>query len=185
MSRTIVLLTCALPAGASQTLPGKAALAPLQGRWYSVSTESDGKEQSGANRADVHIITADEVVALLDGTIVSKATIKRLEPDPENGVGRITLEMNTGSNRGKTWVLARNLPNTASMQGIGRRFVYILRSGRDPSRHWIRFASPYSRLDGRLSVSTGQRPTRSVAPQWDRSASRVLVHHVTHARRST
>lgn len=112
MSRTIVLLTCALPAGASQTLPGKAALAPLQGRWYSVSTESDGKEQSGANRADVHIITADEVVALLDGTIVSKATIKRLEPDPENGVGRITLEMNTGSNRGKTWVAIYQVSGT-------------------------------------------------------------------------
>ncbi|MBA2306285.1 MAG: hypothetical protein H0W08_27155 [Acidobacteria bacterium] len=82
------------------------------GRWYSVSTESDGKQQSGANKADVHIITADEVVALLDGTIVSKATITRLERDLGNVFGRITLEMNTGSNRGKTWVAIYHVSGT-------------------------------------------------------------------------
>jgi len=110
--RMVVLLSCALPVAAAQSSPDRDALAPLQGRWYSVSTESGGKQASGLNRADVHIITADEVVAVLDGTIVSKATIKRLERDPGNAFGRITLEMNSGSNRGKTWVAIYQVSET-------------------------------------------------------------------------
>ena len=110
--RMVVLLSCALPVAAAQRPPDQDALAPLQGRWYSVSTESGGKQASGLNRADVHIITADEVVAVLDGTIVSKATIKRLERDAGKAFGRITLEMNSGSNRGKTWVAIYQVSGT-------------------------------------------------------------------------
>ncbi len=110
--RMVVLLSCALPVAAAQSSPDRDALAPLQGRWYSVSTESGGKQASGLNRADVHIITADEVVAVLDGTIVSKASITRLERDLGNAFGRITLEMNTGSNRGKTWVAIYQVSGT-------------------------------------------------------------------------
>ena len=68
-----LLLSCALPV-AAQKPPDATALGPLQGRWYSRSTESDGKQQSGVNKADLHVITGREVVGLVEGSIVSQAT---------------------------------------------------------------------------------------------------------------
>src|SRR5262249_52283117 len=43
-----------------------------------------------------------------------------------------------------------------SMRGIGRRFVYILRSERDPARHYVRVASDVDeRLDWHNGGSSG------------------------------
>ena len=100
---TALLLSCALPvAGQNPSDPN--AFGPLQGRWYSRSTESDGKQQSGVNKADLHVINGREVVGMVDGSIVSKATIKTLHLEPGRHTGTITLEMTAGSDRGKTWV---------------------------------------------------------------------------------
>ena len=99
---TALLLSCALPADAAQNAPDQRALRPLQGRWYSRSTESDGKQQTGEETANLHVITGDEVGATANGTVVSKAKIKKVEPGKE--FGRITLRMTEGADRGKTWV---------------------------------------------------------------------------------
>ena len=98
-----LLLSCALPvAGQKPSDPN--ALGPLQGRWYSRSTESDGKQQSGVNKADLHVINGREVVGMVDRSIVSKATIKTVHRGPGRDVGTITLAMTAGSDRGKTWI---------------------------------------------------------------------------------
>ena len=99
---TVLLLSYALPADAAQNAPHHRALGPLQGRWYSRSTESDGTQQTGEEKANLHVIKGDEVVATVNGTVISKAKIKKLEPGKE--FGRITLRMTEGNDRGKTWV---------------------------------------------------------------------------------
>ena len=43
--------------------------------------------------------------------------------------------------------LARTMPVTSHMRGVGARFVYILRSGRDPLRHYV---GPTSDVDRRI-----------------------------------
>jgi len=91
-------------AAAGGQLPGvvPAELARLQGRWVSMSTESDGTRQTGEEPGNLHIISGTEVVAEADGRQVSTATIRSLAPGTP--FGTLTLEMTSGPDRGKIWL---------------------------------------------------------------------------------
>jgi uncharacterized protein (TIGR03067 family) len=72
----------------------------LQGTWYSLSTEMDGKS-SGENKADLHFIKGNKVIAKKDGEEISQAEITVVPGKP---FGKVTIQMKTGKDQGKTWV---------------------------------------------------------------------------------
>jgi len=79
----------------------KKELAKLQGTWYSLSTEMDGSKSSGEDKADLHIIKGNQVIAKKDGKEISQAEIL---VEPGTKFGKVTIQMKTGDNKGKTWV---------------------------------------------------------------------------------
>lgn len=93
------------PCGRADTLAQEPVvqkeLEKLQGTWYSLSTESDGKQQTGEDKTDLHIITGNTCVIKLNRRIVGGSTIT-VEPGERNG--RITFHMTAGQYKGKTWV---------------------------------------------------------------------------------
>jgi uncharacterized protein (TIGR03067 family) len=81
--------------------PAQKELARLQGTWYSLSTEEDGKPTSGVDKTDLHIIKGNQVTARKGDKEISTAEIT-LEPGAKPG--KVTIQMKTGANKGKTWV---------------------------------------------------------------------------------
>jgi uncharacterized protein (TIGR03067 family) len=97
-----VALLLAMPAGSSaDDAAAKKELDKLQGTWYSVSTQEGGKETSGENKADLHIIKGNEVTARKGDEEISTAEISVV---PGEKFGKVTIKMTSGANKGKTWV---------------------------------------------------------------------------------
>jgi uncharacterized protein (TIGR03067 family) len=78
-----------------------AALDQFQGTWYSVSTESDGKQQTGEDTADLHVIAGNHCIVRFGGQTVGESLIT-LEPGGK--FGRITFHMTAGQFKNMTWV---------------------------------------------------------------------------------
>jgi uncharacterized protein (TIGR03067 family) len=95
-------LLLAMPREGSADDPAlKMELKKLEGTWYSHSTEEDGKETSGEDKADLHIIKDIQVTAHKAGKEISKAEISI---EPGKPFGKVKIQMKTGDNKGKTWV---------------------------------------------------------------------------------
>ena len=91
-----------LPVGAdAQESAATEAQEKLQGAWYNVSAESDGKQQTGEDKSNLHIITGNRVITEIDGSIYQES-IFTLEPGEK--FGEITFHMKSGPDKGKTWV---------------------------------------------------------------------------------
>ncbi len=87
-------------AGAQESVASEAQ-EKLQGIWYNVSAESDGKQQTGEDKSNLHIITGDRVITEIDGSVYQESAFT-LEPGEK--FGEITFYMNSGPDKGKTWV---------------------------------------------------------------------------------
>jgi uncharacterized protein (TIGR03067 family) len=95
-------LLLAMPAGSSaDDAAAKKELDKLQGKWYSLSTVEGGKETSGEDKADLHLIKDNLVIAKKDGKEISQAEIT---VKPGKPFGKVTIKMTKGDNKGKTWV---------------------------------------------------------------------------------
>jgi uncharacterized protein (TIGR03067 family) len=95
-------LLLAMPAGSrADDALAKKELDQLQGTWYSLSTEEDGKASSGEDKADLHFIKGNQVIAQKGGKEISTAEI---HVEPRKPFGKVTIQMKTGDNKGKTWV---------------------------------------------------------------------------------
>lgn len=95
--RVLLLLPLLLFVGCAGQSASPRALDSLQGTWHSLSTESDGKQQSGEDNDDLHIITGNHCVVKFKGRTVGTSTIA-LAPG-----ARITFQMTGGQYTGKTW----------------------------------------------------------------------------------
>jgi uncharacterized protein (TIGR03067 family) len=73
----------------------------LQGVWYNVSAELDGKQQTGEDKSNLHIIKGDRVITEIGGEYVQES-IFTLEPGEK--FDKITFQMMSGPDKGKTWV---------------------------------------------------------------------------------
>jgi uncharacterized protein (TIGR03067 family) len=73
----------------------------LQGTWYNVSAESDGEQQTGEDKSNLHIITGNRVVTEIDGSYYQESVFTL---GPGEKFGEITFDMKSGPDKGKTWV---------------------------------------------------------------------------------
>lgn len=78
-----------------------AALDQFQGTWYSVSTESDGQQQTGEDKADLHVIAGNHCTVQFGGKTVGESTITLA---PGEKTGKITFRMTAGQYTNRTWV---------------------------------------------------------------------------------
>jgi uncharacterized protein (TIGR03067 family) len=76
-------------------------LEKFQGTWSSVSTESDGKQQTGEDATDLHVIAGNHCSVQFGGKTVGESMIT-LEPGEK--FGRITFHMTAGQYKNMTWV---------------------------------------------------------------------------------
>lgn len=95
------LLALMLLAGCTGSQPARSELEKFQGTWYSVSTESDGKRQTGEDQADLHSISGNHCIVSFGGRVVGESLITL---EPGDGFGRITFQMTKGQYQGMTWV---------------------------------------------------------------------------------
>lgn len=91
----LLLVACA-PRATSPT-----ELQKFQGTWYSVSTESDGKRQTGENATDLHVIAGNHCFVRFGGQTVGESLITL---EPGETFGRITFHMTAGQFKNMTWV---------------------------------------------------------------------------------
>lgn len=103
--RTLALLVttlCAMStiAGAQEPASSKEQ-EKLQGTWYNLSAELDGKQQTGEDKSNLHIIKGNRVITEVNGEYVQES-IFTLEPGEK--FGKITFQMMSGPDKGKTWV---------------------------------------------------------------------------------
>jgi uncharacterized protein (TIGR03067 family) len=99
--RALSLLPLLLMVACAERSTPPTELGKFQGTWYSVSTESDGKQQTGEDKADLHIIAGTHCVVRFGGSTVGESMIT-LEPGEK--FGRITFHMTAGQYKNMTWV---------------------------------------------------------------------------------
>ncbi len=96
-----VILTLCSPVVNAQEKSATRDLEKFQGSWYNLSAESDGEQETGEDKSNLHIIIGNRCVTEVKGRVVQES-ILTLEPGEK--FGRITFQMKTGPDQGKTWV---------------------------------------------------------------------------------
>ncbi len=97
----ILLLLSLLALTACAGTQAERDLEKFQGTWYSLATESDGRQQTGEDRSDLHIIEGSHCVVQLGGATVGESEITL---EPGQPFGRLTFQMTAGPYKGRTWV---------------------------------------------------------------------------------
>ena len=85
-----------------RSISGKKEIEGLQGKWHSMSTETDGVPQSGENKGDRHFFSGDQWTCKDGDAVVQTATIKIIEVGDK--LVKIDFLITDGSRKGDTWV---------------------------------------------------------------------------------